>query len=66
MSSMSTQTDRIATKIAQMNRHKVQKEILHFRGRFKLDFTKAYLESLSVDKLRHILLAAAMQRLRSN
>jgi len=32
--------------------------IRNFRGRFKLDFTEDYLNKISVDRLRHILLAA--------
>ncbi len=33
-------------------------KILHFEGRFPFDFTRDYLSSLPVNKLRHILYAA--------
>jgi hypothetical protein len=36
----------------------LKRRIKNFRGRFKLDFTEAYLNRLSEDRLRHILLAA--------
>ncbi|MHC4597296.1 MAG: hypothetical protein ACYS19_20415 [Planctomycetota bacterium] len=39
-------------------RFKLERRIKNFRGRFKLDFTEDYLNNLSVDRLRHILLAA--------
>ncbi len=41
-----------------MGREEVMEEIINFNGRIHLDFTESYLDSLSVDKLRHILLAA--------
>jgi hypothetical protein len=49
-----------ATSIAALGRHELERRIRNFRGRFKLDFTKDYLNKLSVDRLRHILLAAVM------
>ncbi|MEA3226849.1 MAG: hypothetical protein U9Q07_12940 [Planctomycetota bacterium] len=52
--------EREATSIAGLGRHELTKRIKHFRGRFKLDFSEDYLGRLSVDRLRHILLAAVM------
>jgi len=52
--------EREATSIAALGRHELERRIRNFRGRFKLDFTKDYLDKLSVDRLRHILLAAVM------
>jgi len=49
-----------ATSIAALGRHELEKRIRNFRGRFKMDFTQDYLSRLSVDRLRHILLAALM------
>lgn len=49
-----------ATSIAALERSELTKRIRNFRGRFKLDFTEDYLNNLSVDRLRHILLAALM------
>ena len=50
--------ERIVSAIASLNKSEVKRRLLHFRGRIKLDFTESYLDSLSTDKLRHILLAA--------
>jgi hypothetical protein len=47
-----------ATSIAVLERNELTRRIKNFRGRFKLDFTEDYLNNLSVDRLRHILLAA--------
>ena len=47
-----------ATSIAVLGRGELTRRIKNFRGRFKLDFTEDYLNTLSVDRLRHILLAA--------
>ena len=52
--------EREATSIAALGRHELERRIRHFRGGFKLDFTQDYLNKLSVDRLRHILLAAVM------
>ncbi len=46
------------TKIATMPRNRVIKNLLNFEGSFKFDFTREYLEKLSTDQLRHLLLAA--------
>jgi hypothetical protein len=50
--------DNEATSIAVLDRGELKKRIRNFKGRFKLDFNEDYLNSLSVDRLRHILLAA--------
>ncbi len=50
--------EREATSIAVLGRPELKRRIKNFRGRFKLDFTEDYLNELSVDRLRHILLAA--------
>ncbi len=47
-----------ATSIAALGRGELTRRIKNFKGRFKLDFTEDYLNNLSVDRLRHILLAA--------
>ncbi|MHC4166186.1 MAG: hypothetical protein ACYSWQ_04455 [Planctomycetota bacterium] len=58
--------EREATSIAALGRHELTRRIKSFRGRFKLDFTEDYLSRLSVDRLRHILLAAVMNASRHN
>jgi hypothetical protein len=44
--------------ISALDRNEVQKKIRNFRGTFKLDFTDEYLNSMTVERLRHILFAA--------
>jgi hypothetical protein len=50
--------ERTATSLAALGRNELTRRIRNFRGRFRLDFTEGYLNDLSVDRLRHILLAA--------
>ena len=50
--------EQTATSIAALGRSELKRRIRGFKGRFKLDFTDEYLNRLSVDRLRHILLAA--------
>jgi hypothetical protein len=50
--------EQTATLIAALGKDELKKRIRNFRGRFRLDFTEDYLNNLSVDRLRHILLAA--------
>jgi hypothetical protein len=52
------QFEQLVTSVAALGRDELKKRIKDFRGRFKLDFSDAYLDSLSSDRLRHILLAA--------
>ncbi len=61
-----TQIDDIACKIATMNRQQVQQEIRTFSGRFTLDFSSEYLKKQSLDRLRHILLAAKLQQFKQH
>jgi hypothetical protein len=53
-----TYFEHTATSISALGRDELKRRIRNFRGRFKLDFTEDYLNKLSVDRLRHILLAA--------
>jgi hypothetical protein len=46
------------TSLAGLNRRQLKKRIKDFKGRFKMDFSEDYLDNISVDRLRHILLAA--------
>ena len=50
--------EQTVTSIAALGRDELKRRIRNFKGRFKLDFTEDYLNNLSVDRLRHILLAA--------
>ena len=44
--------------LAGLNKTELKKRIRNFDGSFKLDFTDTYLNKLTDDRLRHILLAA--------
>ncbi|MBN1806693.1 MAG: hypothetical protein JW837_15705 [Sedimentisphaerales bacterium] len=44
--------------ISSLSREELKRRIRNYRGRFKLDFTEDYLNKLSIERLRHILLAA--------
>lgn len=50
--------EQVATSIAVLGRRELKSRIKSFRGRFKLDFTDDYLDTIDVERLRHILLAA--------
>ena len=50
--------DHLATSIASLGPEEVKSRIKNFKGRFRIDFSDDYLDKLSVDRLRHILLAA--------
>lgn len=52
--------EQTATSLASLGRNELKKRIRNFRGRFKLDFTDNYLDGISIDRLRHILLAALL------
>ncbi|MEN6427073.1 MAG: hypothetical protein ABFE13_17095 [Phycisphaerales bacterium] len=52
------QFEQLVVSIAALGRDELKTRIKDFRGRFKLDFSDPYLDSLSLDRLRHILLAA--------
>jgi len=52
--------EQTAVSITSLGRNQLKKQIKNFRGRFKLDFTESYLDKLSVERLRHILLAASI------
>lgn len=50
--------EKTAVSVATLGRGELKRKIKSFRGRFKLDFTEDYLNTVSLDRLRHILLAA--------
>ena len=50
--------EQTATSLTALGTGELKKRIRNFRGRFKLDFNEDYLNSLTPDRLRHILLAA--------
>jgi len=50
--------EQTTTSISALGRNELKRRIRGFKGRFKLDFSEDYLNNLSVNRLRHILLAA--------
>ena len=50
--------EQTATSIAALGKNELKRRIKNFKGRFKLDFSDDYLSNLTVDRLRHVLLAA--------
>jgi len=54
--------EKFSASIVSMNKSQLKKRIKNFKGSFKLDFTDTYLDGLSEDKLRHILMAAVMTK----
>lgn len=56
--------ERLARSISSLDRGNVERKIKNFKGRFKLDFTEEYMQSLTVDRLRHILFAAVATKRR--
>jgi len=48
----------MATELAGLNREELIPRLLNFPSQTRLDFSGEYLNSLSTDRLRHILLAA--------
>ena len=54
----------MSNSIVSMKKNQLKRHIKGFKGRFKMDFTESYLDSLSTSKLQHILLAAMVTRSR--
>ena len=52
--------EQMAASLADLSRDDLKKRIRDFRGRFKLDFSDDYLDALTLDRLRHLLLAALL------
>jgi hypothetical protein len=52
------EAEQVAASLADLGRDDLKNRIKNFRGRFKLDFSDDYLDALSLDRLRHLLLAA--------
>lgn len=52
--------EELAVRIAHLDREGLMGQLRQLKCSFELDFTDEFLASLSVDRLRHILLAAAL------
>ena len=54
--------EKLASSIASLRKSELKSRLLGFKGSFKFDFTESYLDSLSAERLKHILLAAVMTK----
>ena len=61
----SRRLDNLATQIAVMERPQLIESLRSLNCPFSLDFSDEYLTSISVDRLRHILMAAALHSVRA-
>ena len=52
--------EQVALAVNSLTKSQLKRRLLNFKGRFKLDFTEKYLDGLTVEKLKHILLAALL------
>ena len=52
--------EKLATQLARMSKAQLKRKLLSLKANFPLDFSAEFLDSLSTDKLRHILLAACL------
>ena len=52
--------DQMASRLARMDRDGLVRTLRQMRCNFNLDFTEEFLASISVERLRHITLAAAL------
>jgi hypothetical protein len=52
--------EEIVARMCRMGRAGMLRELRQFRARFILDFTDDFLEGLSTERVRHILLAALL------
>lgn len=53
-----TETEQLVVRIAGMDRAELATTLRQLRCSFQLDFTDEFLDALSIDRLRHIVLAA--------
>ena len=56
----------LISSIADMPKTELISQLCNFNGDFALDFTEDYLNTLTVDRLRHILWAAAVTQLQNH
>jgi len=57
--------EQVALVVNSLTKAQIKRRLLNFKGRFKLDFTEKYLDGLTVEKLKHILLAALLTTTKS-
>lgn len=55
-----TDVDQLLSDLAILDRQELKDRLCNFKGSFKFDFTPQYLDTLSNERLRHILAAACI------
>ena len=55
------QIEELICMVSCLDRLTLTKKFLCFRGRFPVDFTPEFLESLSDDRMRHVFVALCLQ-----
>jgi hypothetical protein len=60
----SDQVEEFVTLVASLDRQTLKQQLAEYRGNFPLDFTSDFLDSLSLDRLRHVFLAVCLQNQR--
>ena len=50
--------EEMSSSIGSLSKPEIKRRLVTLKGRLNLDFTDSYLESIGLDKLRHILFAA--------
>lgn len=58
---LSEQVEELISVVATMDRPALVRQIKEYRARFPLDFTSEFLETVPLDRLRHIFLAVCLQ-----
>jgi len=63
-SSPQQRAEKLAENLAAMNRRRLIQTLRSLECSFELDFTDEFLRSISIERLRHITLAAALREVR--
>ncbi len=50
--------EEMSSSISSLSKPEIKKRLVTLKSRLNLDFTDSYLESIALDRLRHILFAA--------
>ena len=60
----SDQVEEFVALVATLDREPLIQHLANYRGNFPIDFTPEFLATLSMDRLRHVFLAACLQNQR--
>jgi hypothetical protein len=55
------QVEQLICMVSSLDRPALARQFLSFRGNFPVDFSNVFLDSLSVDRMRHIFVALCLQ-----